>query len=60
MASEVEPGELAFVRLSDRNIEAPHISLVIPKHDKPSPAARGRLNLLTRDLSVAAGGSLEA
>lgn len=52
VTSEIETGEFCFVRLKDRDIEAPYISIVVPKHDKLSPAVLKLLGLLKRELSV--------
>jgi DNA-binding transcriptional LysR family regulator len=52
VATELERGEFCFVKLKDRDIEAPYLSVVIPKHDKPSPAALKFLDLLKRELSL--------
>lgn len=48
--SEIESGEFRFVKLKDRDIEAPYISLVVPKHDKLSPAGIKFLDLLKQEL----------
>jgi len=48
---DIAAGELCFVRLTDRDIEAPEISLVVAKHGKLSPAARQLLALLKRELA---------
>jgi DNA-binding transcriptional LysR family regulator len=50
VAPEIETGELCFIKLKDRDIEPPHISLVVPKRSKPSPAALTLLALLQREL----------
>lgn len=47
---ETAAGELRFIKLKDRDIEAPHISLVVAKHGKLSPAALALLDLLRHEL----------
>jgi DNA-binding transcriptional LysR family regulator len=49
VTTEIETGEFCFVRFRDRDIEAPYLSLIIPKHDKPSPAALKFLELLKQE-----------
>jgi DNA-binding transcriptional LysR family regulator len=51
VSSEIESGEFRFVKLKDREIEAPYISLVVPKRNKLSPAATKFLQLLKRELT---------
>ncbi|MEH2476348.1 DNA-binding transcriptional LysR family regulator [Nitrobacteraceae bacterium AZCC 2161] len=53
VSSEIEAGEFSFIKLKDRDIEAPYISLVVSKHDKLSPAAAKFLDLLKRELTPA-------
>jgi DNA-binding transcriptional LysR family regulator len=55
VVSEIATGELNFIRLKDREIEAPHISLVVSKHDRLSPAALNLLDFLKRELGPAKG-----
>jgi DNA-binding transcriptional LysR family regulator len=57
VSSEIEAGEFRFIKLKDRDIEAPYISLVVPKHDKLSPAALKFLDLLKRELAPGRNGS---
>lgn len=55
VSSEIESGELGFVRLKDRDIEAPYMSLVVPKNGKPSPAATRFLQKLKGELMQGSG-----
>jgi DNA-binding transcriptional LysR family regulator len=51
VTSEIETGEFRFVKLKDRDIEAPYISIVVPKHGRSSPAVIKFLDLLKQELN---------
>jgi DNA-binding transcriptional LysR family regulator len=51
VSSEIKSGELSFIRLKDKDIEMPYVSLVIPKNKKTSPAAITFLDLLKKELA---------
>ena len=50
VTTEIENQEFCFVKLKDRDIEPPYLSLVVPKDNNPSPAALKFLDLLKREL----------
>jgi DNA-binding transcriptional LysR family regulator len=58
VSSEIEAGEFRFIKLKDRDIGAPYISLVVPKRRTLSPAAPKFLDFLKCELTPGRNGSL--